>query len=102
MLKMSFSCKHHRYLVFIANLDRLFIIYGTARLYYGKYSVLSVRTPYILPDTDTVDVTLNKGANPVLVKVCRDGGHNWGFAIRITDTQGKVIKGLRLSLDRRK
>lgn len=69
---------------------------------YGKYSVLSVRTPYILPDTDTVDVTLNKGANPVLVKVCRDGGHNWGFALRITDTQGKVIKGLRLSPDRRK
>jgi len=47
---------------------------------------------------DTIEVELNQGPNPVLIKVCRDGGHNWGFALRVTDMQGKPIK-LRLRPD---
>ena len=56
------------------------------------------------PDTDIVEVTLNKGWNPVLVKVCQaeegiygvDHIRGWAFCLQILDSDGKPIQGLRL------
>ena len=56
------------------------------------------------PDTGKVEVTLNKGPNPILVKVCQaeegiygvDHMRGWAFSLRITDKQGNPVKGLHL------
>ena len=47
------------------------------------------------PGQDTTDVTLRKGENSILVKVCDEGG-GWGFYFRIADPgTGKPPAGIR-------
>lgn len=48
----------------------------------------------IVPDSDKVAITLNKGLNTLLVKTCR-GGTPWGFALRMLNSNGKPIKNLK-------
>ncbi len=45
------------------------------------------------PDQDVVSVTLDQGANQLLVKVCNEE-MDWGFYLRFTDADGKPLKGL--------
>ena len=47
-------------------------------------------------DKDTIPVTLKAGKNTILVKVC-NGELNWGFYLRITDTDGKPFEDLPIS-----
>ena len=44
-------------------------------------------------DRNTIPVTLNKGRNSILVKVC-DEENGWGFYLRITDTDGTSFSDL--------
>ena len=48
-------------------------------------------------DKDIVPVTLQKGKNRILLKVCQ-GGAGWGFYFRITDVQGHPIPNLTVHL----
>ncbi|MCK5328189.1 MAG: HEAT repeat domain-containing protein [Candidatus Latescibacteria bacterium] len=43
------------------------------------------------PDDDKVDVTLRKGANRLLAKVCNGSG-GWGLALRLTDPDGNAME----------
>ncbi len=43
---------------------------------------------------DKVDLTLNKGENALMVKVYQASG-GWAVSVRVTDTSGNAIKGLR-------
>jgi len=43
------------------------------------------------PDDDKVEVTLRKGTNRLLAKVCNGVG-GWGLAVRITDPDGKAME----------
>jgi len=45
------------------------------------------------PDQDVVTVTLNKGENQLLVKVC-NREMRWGFYLRFTDLNGKSLQDL--------
>jgi hypothetical protein len=47
-------------------------------------------------DQDMVSVTLNKGWNKLLVKVCQGYG-GWGMYVRFTDAAGQPIRNLRIS-----
>jgi hypothetical protein len=47
------------------------------------------------PDSDILPVNLKKGENTILIKVCNTE-LNWGLYLRITDTSGQSIKGLKL------
>ncbi len=46
-------------------------------------------------DRDTIPVTLKKGKNSILVKVCEQTG-GWGFYLRITDPNGKPFDDLKI------
>ncbi|MGC8989831.1 MAG: fibronectin type III domain-containing protein, partial [Verrucomicrobiia bacterium] len=46
------------------------------------------------PGQDVVNVTLTKGTNTFLVKVC-DGGGDWGFFFDIQDRDGAPLQNLR-------
>ncbi len=46
-------------------------------------------------DRDTIPVTLKKGKNSILVKVCEQTG-GWGFYLRITDQNGKPFDDLKI------
>ncbi|MCP4641283.1 MAG: hypothetical protein GY851_12650 [bacterium] len=48
-------------------------------------------------DRDIVPVTLPKGPTPILIKIS-NGGKNWGFVFRVTDTDGHPASGLRFSV----
>jgi hypothetical protein len=48
-------------------------------------------------DREMVPVTLPKGTTPILIKVC-NGKLDWGFVFRITDSDGRAVKGLSYSL----
>lgn len=50
------------------------------------------------PDQYAIPVRLNKGWNKVLVKVC-EGWGAWKFGLRITDFNGKPLKGLKYSTE---
>ena len=45
------------------------------------------------PDQDRVNVSLQRGVNQILVKVC-NREIDWGFYLRITDAGHRPIKGL--------
>ena len=47
-------------------------------------------------DRRTIPVTLKAGENSILVKVCNETS-NWGFYLRITDTDGKPFDDLKIS-----
>lgn len=50
------------------------------------------------PDKTIVPVTLNSGANTILVKVCQtveNPSFKWGFYFRITDVNGNPVKNIR-------
>ncbi len=47
-------------------------------------------------DRHVVPVTLPQGTTPILLKVS-NGELNWGFVFRITDADGRPLKGLRFS-----
>lgn len=51
----------------------------------------------VILDREVVRVTLPEGTTPILLKVC-NGGLDWGFVFRITDSVGKAVPGLRFSL----
>ncbi len=46
-------------------------------------------------DRRTIPVTLRSGENSILVKVCNETS-NWGFYLRITDTDGKPFDDLKI------
>ena len=46
-------------------------------------------------DRRTIPVTLKVGENSILVKVCNETS-NWGFYLRITDTDGKPFDDLKI------
>ena len=46
------------------------------------------------PDQNIVSVILNQGENQLLVKVCNEE-MDWGFYLRFTDADGKLLKGLK-------
>ena len=48
------------------------------------------------PGSDNVEVTLNQGWNPVLLKVTQNNA-GWGFCLRVTEPGGAPIAGLRAS-----
>jgi len=43
-------------------------------------------------DQDIVPVSMRRGSNEILVKVCSGG--DWGFYLRITDAEGKPFGNL--------
>lgn len=45
------------------------------------------------PDQEVIPITLRKGDNVLLLKVCQGGG-GWEFFFRITDLDGEAIEGL--------
>jgi hypothetical protein len=49
-------------------------------------------------DRDLVPVQLPRGTTPLLIKVT-NGLRNWGFVLRLTDAQGRPLKGVRLRLE---
>ncbi|RKU24620.1 hypothetical protein C6497_17530 [Candidatus Poribacteria bacterium] len=51
------------------------------------------RAQTALLDKNTIPVTLKKGENTILVKVCNEE-MSWGFYLRITDTDGNPFKDL--------
>ena len=58
-------------------------------VYTNSSSHPTVIDRYIFP------VTLKKGKNSILVKVCEESG-GWGFYLRITDENGKPFDGLKI------
>ena len=58
--------------------------------------------PYVAPDAQTIDIELQRGWNPVLVKVCHVGMPKWGFGISIIDMNDKPISEIYLSPDKKK
>jgi HEAT repeat protein len=48
------------------------------------------------PASDNVEVTLNQGWNPVLLKVTQNNA-GWGFCLRVTEPAGAPVAGLRAS-----
>ncbi len=46
------------------------------------------------PDQEVIPITLRKGDNLLVIKVCQGGGA-WGYFFRLTDADGKPIEGLR-------
>lgn len=47
-------------------------------------------------DREVIPVSLSAGVTPVLIKVCNDR-RDWGFVLRITDRDGKPVRGVRTS-----
>ena len=48
----------------------------------------------VKPDEDIIPVKLKAGANTVLLKVWQGEGA-WGFIMRVTDNEGRIIPGIR-------
>jgi hypothetical protein len=49
-------------------------------------------------DRDIIPVRLPRGTTPLLIKVT-NGLKNWGFVLRLTDAQGRPLKGVRFRLE---
>lgn len=47
-----------------------------------------------MPDQDIIPVSLVKGRNAIMLKVCNNGTNSWGFYFRITDMEGKPIPNI--------
>ncbi len=47
-----------------------------------------------VPDQDIIPVSLVKGRNAVMLKVCNNLTNSWGFYFRVTDLEGKPIPGI--------
>ena len=47
-----------------------------------------------VPDQDIIPVSLVKGSNAVMLKVCNNRTNSWGFYFRVTDLEGKPIPGI--------
>lgn len=61
----------------------------------GKLVHESADPGRILLDRQVLPVHLGKGTTPILVKVCNNK-RDWGFVLRITDRDGKPVKGLNV------
>ncbi len=61
----------------------------------GEEAFAHTRTYAAQIDRDIIPVTLKPGENTVLVKVCQETG-DWGFYLRITDTNGKPFDDLKI------
>ena len=59
----------------------------------GTEVFTDARAQTALLDKNTIPVTLNKGENTILVKVCNEE-MSWGFYLRVTDTDGKPFEDL--------
>ncbi len=46
------------------------------------------------PDQDIIPVSLVKGRNAVMLKVCNNATNSWGFYFRVTDSKGKPIPNI--------
>jgi hypothetical protein len=42
-------------------------------------------------------VHVPKGTTPILLKITNNL-HNWGFVLRVTDTRGRPLRNVKLSL----
>ena len=62
----------------------------------GKEVFAHTRASVAQVDRDIIPVTLKPGKNTVLVKVCQEAG-DWGFYLRITDTDGKPFDDLLIN-----
>ena len=61
----------------------------------GEEAFAHTRTHAAQVDRNIIPVTLKPGENSVLVKVCQETG-DWGFYLRITDTNGKPFDDLKI------
>lgn len=50
----------------------------------------------IIYDREIIPVRVENGVTPLLIKVC-NGKKDWGFVLRVTDTNGEPVKGVTLS-----
>jgi hypothetical protein len=67
----------------------------TATVWFNGQKILSKNIERsAAPDSDIISVQLVKGENTILIKVCNTE-LNWGLYLRITDNQGKLLKGLK-------
>ena len=48
------------------------------------------------PGSDNVEVTLNQGWSPLMLKVTQNNA-GWGFCVRVTQPDGAPVAGLRAS-----
>ena len=51
----------------------------------------------IILDREVLPVSLPAGTTPILVKVCNNR-RDWGFVLRITDGNGRLVPGLEVGL----
>ena len=51
----------------------------------------------IILDREILPVSLPAGTTPILVKVCNNR-RDWGFVLRITDSNGRAVPGLKVGL----
>ena len=56
----------------------------------GVYSTYWAITRELVPDSDVFEVNLKKGENVFLLKICQ-GKRDWGFSMRLVDSQGNPI-----------
>ena len=62
----------------------------------GKQVFTNTQAQAAIVDRYTIPVKLKEGKNTLLVKVC-NGESNWGFYLRITDTDGKPYEDLEFN-----
>ncbi|RKU18683.1 hypothetical protein C6503_09100 [Candidatus Poribacteria bacterium] len=62
----------------------------------GEEAHAHTRTRQAEIDRDIIPVTLKSGENSILVKICEEE-RDWGFYLRITDTDGKPFDDLRIN-----
>jgi hypothetical protein len=68
----------------------------TWKLWVGGKLVRACSDPgRIYLDREVLPVSLPAGTTPILLKVCNDL-RDWGFVLRLTDTAGKPMPGLRI------
>ena len=60
----------------------------------GKEVFTHTKAFMAIVDTYTIPVTLNRGKNSILVKVCNEEG-GWAFFMRITDSEGNPFSDLK-------
>jgi hypothetical protein len=66
----------------------------------GKVLLKSTEPRTLDQDSDVAQkVTLNKGMNTVVFKIFNEGGSDWQGCLRFTDSKGKPITNLAISLE---